>query len=703
MNRKHLIPDIREAIKTRDKPAVTMWNRMEGRPRHEDFSRALKVEVRDALWMLARQWQMGEFKGNDTGSPVLAKLHVTTSPLTKYQAGQHSAECIESEAPLESKVERRLLPLKLAGNKMALDLRLLMGRQWLKLVNEIGDYAQEYLRQYPIELPDQAHVRAHPEVWQTFAAVAGRCMDGGALYEYLTSAAGRHASDNVAISLAHKAAIDSAGDKYQSWYGSLFYQPLQSGADAWEPDRLEYQFKCSAPSDHGEKVLAADEYYHGHLDWYNLDIDSKTKGLDVSGEMTEPGSSPGTDTKTMIPSPVAFEGMPNSRWWAFEDRTTNFGDIKPDKTDLAKLMLIEFGLVYSNDWFVIPYTPPSSALRTGALVDIRGLMVTNVFDEHFWIEAAGRGTDDDWQRWSMFALSTKGQFGEKADTNLLLLPTVPKVQEGEPIEEVLLLRDEITNMVWGVERRVPLASGISKRGAEAARELVLFLQKPLIEEFERLQNAISELEKVPASERSQQQKDDLVRFVADLKKIQPPKPLTEEFERLQKRISELGSIPEIDRSPDQIRELVGKVEELKRIQLPVETPKIRYQVMNTVPEHWIPFIPVHLEGDNRQVQLQRAAMLRFLEWDPDHQHPKKVRPRTALLRQGLDQSPRQAYFIHEEEVPRAGVQVTQAFQRTRWHNGRTLVWLGIKKQVGRGEGASGLVFDQIIHVEQIKP
>ena len=30
---------------------------------------------------------------------------------------------------------------------------------------------------------------------------------------------------------------------------------------------------------------------------------------------------------------------------------------------------------------------------------------------------------------------------------------------------------------------------------------------------------------------------------------------------------------------------------------------VRYQVMNTVPENWIPFIPVHVPNNNRKIQL----------------------------------------------------------------------------------------------------
>ena len=55
------------ALRERRFPTVTVWNRLEGRPRTRDFDRALRAEVRDALWMLTRQWQLGEFRGDDAG------------------------------------------------------------------------------------------------------------------------------------------------------------------------------------------------------------------------------------------------------------------------------------------------------------------------------------------------------------------------------------------------------------------------------------------------------------------------------------------------------------------------------------------------------------------------------------------------------------------------------------------------------------
>jgi hypothetical protein len=58
---------------------------------------------------------------------------------------------------------------------------------------------------------------------------------------------------------------------------------------------------------------------------------------------------PADAPRTMIPVPVSFAGMPNTRWWAFEDSKTNFGDIDASTTDLPKLLFLEFALVYPND------------------------------------------------------------------------------------------------------------------------------------------------------------------------------------------------------------------------------------------------------------------------------------------------------------------------------------------------------------------
>jgi hypothetical protein len=75
-----------------------------------------------------------------------------------------------------------------------------------------------------------------------------------------------------------------------------------------------------------------------------------------------------------------------------------------------------------------------------------------------------------------------------------------------------------------------------------------------------------------------------------------------------------------------------------------------------------------------------------------------VRPRTSLLRVGLDQAAPAPYFLYEEEVPRSGSRVTQSWQRTRWRDGSVVLWLGARKGIGRPTASSGLAFDQAVDV-----
>ncbi|MGQ1785143.1 hypothetical protein [Saccharicrinis sp. GN24d3] len=600
-------------------PTVTLWNRLEGRPRAENFDRATKAQVRDALWMISKQWQMGEFIGDDAGSPILAKVHMETTRLTKYKGGNADAEEMENEIPLEVKVEHQPIAFQQGNAEISLDIRLLMGRQWMKWVSAIDtNYRQEYITQYGVhnnvqpdpETEADATICANRKSWQQFAAVTGRKMDGYKLYAYLKEDSTRGASDNIGLAdtPAKKDALDLLGLKFIAWYEKLYYQPNENRKnESWKPEYLEHQFAVSAPQKGEEKVLVADEYYHGHLDWYNLDIDQSQDGLETG---TSPVQVEDTVTHEFVPTSVTFGGMPHPRWWTFENWKTNLGFVNPDTTDLNKLLLLDFFLTYSNDWFIVPFTLP-----VGSLANIRGLTVTNVFGEKIWVEPAGQGDDEDWQRWNMYNQTIKGTDHVPADLGAVVLPVSRKVQEGKPLEEIFLLKDEIANMVWGVETVVPLPTGKGNRGKETGYEFKAKLQQLIGDEV-------------------------------------PPDTLVD------------------------------------------NNAKIRFRVVNSVPENWIPFVPVHVDGQMRKIKLQRAAMPRILE--NDDKVPKKVEPRTSLLREGLEKSPKETYSINMEEVRRSGMRIHKNFQRTRWYGGKVFNWVGIKKETGRGEGSSGLAFDQLI-------
>ena len=235
--------------------------------------------------------------------------------------------------------------------------------------------------------------------------------------------------------------------------------------------------------------------------------------------------------------------MPNTRWWAFEDGRTNFGDVDADTTDLAKLLFLEFGARLRQRLVPVPCDAAGGHARDGA----RDRGDQRVRRADSGSSPPAPGADDDWQRWSMFTARRRGR-GGRAGRHAACCSCRPcrRSQEGAPLEEVVLVRDEMANMVWGVERIVPLRHRRrASRGARGGRETRAYLARAA-------------------------------------------------------------------------RQRAG----CRR--RPAAAP-IRYQVMSTVPEHWIPFVPVHVRGRQREIQLQRAALPRILEGEP----PATTRSRRA--------------------------------------------------------------------------
>lgn len=595
------IEDLPRALASRALPTVGVWNRLEGRPRATDFDRALRAEVRDALWLLTRQWQLGEFRGEDAGSPVTAMYSVATAPLTRFRPGPHGAPVTDlpADRPVEAVAERRPVPFVFGTDPISYDLRLAIGRRWLKLIGAsppLRQFRDSYVERYPIAPPDptadaDTARAAHPEVLAYLQAVSGRRMDGYHLYRHLVD--GGLAADGIGAPGPLRAQLDALGPRLVAWFDGLIDQPAD--VSSWDVRRLEYHFSVAATDPTGgETVLTAPEHTGGELDWHAFSVDP-------AGPLGGTAPVPPPVNRTVFPAPVRFSGMPLPRWWSIEDGQTNFAAVRPDSTDIIRLIFLEFALVFSNDWYLLPCDLPA-----GGIAGVQGLAVTDVFGERRWITPAGAGADEDWQRWSVYTLDTLGEEPVPANTRLLLPATVPQVATGPALEEVCLIRDEDANLVWGIERTVRLGTGEGRRGSEVAAEIV-----------------------------------------AHRRRLFPPPD------------------PDDPRAP------------------------VAYQVMSTMPEHWIPFIPVHVPGDTRAVQLQRAALPSSVDGQP-------VRPRTALLREGLDATTPAAYFVNEEEVPQTGTTLTVAYHRTRWRDGRVAVWLAAGRGTGRGEGSSGLGFDLLV-------
>src|SRR5262245_15277705 len=85
-------------------PSITFWNRLEPRPRSGDLAEALAARVRDPAWFLTRQWQLGEFQGEDAGSPAYLRMHCELAPIFGWQAKGAAAAPIAAGTPIEAGV-----------------------------------------------------------------------------------------------------------------------------------------------------------------------------------------------------------------------------------------------------------------------------------------------------------------------------------------------------------------------------------------------------------------------------------------------------------------------------------------------------------------------------------------------------------------------------------------------------------------------
>jgi hypothetical protein len=569
--------------------SITIYHRLEPRARNGDPDVGLEARIADPLWMLGRQWQLGESRGEDAASPVSVRVRLRTSRLSRWQPGplvpaigppQLARDYDPSELPLEMLVEEEASaqPLTLraaagAGLRFADDLRAV----------GLAHLVSVYLERYPLQLPPEA-LAVDPAAPATLAVFGGRAPDGGRIAVDLARTLPNTLPTDPALTVADMATLLPIAIRWFAWFTAEVAPPVESGT--WLPERMEYRFSVAAPIDGGELALTANDYGGGGLDWYDLDpAPGATLGTS-GGEVSD-------IVRAVLPTPVTFPGMPAERWWQYEDASVDLGSMDAAPDDLARLLLVEFATVFGNDWFIVPVDLPfASVTRVGSVV------VTNTFGEQILIAPTDHAVQNG-GLWRMFDPAAPGGFGRPGvGVDALVLPPVLATHlEGAPLEEVLLLRDEMANMAWAVERVVEGPSGAS-----------------------------------------------LSR--------------TEQWHR---RIAEAAANQPAPSPP---------------------LAPLKYTVESTVPDHWIPLLPVQLDSTRRAVRLVRGAMLRYGDGDP-----VPVAPIGRLL------EPEQPLALFEEEVPRAGSRVTRVPVLARWLDGSTVHWIGRRKRTGRGEGSSGLRFD----------
>lgn len=414
-------------------PAITTWTRLEPKPRDASLQRSLQAQVRDAAWFLARQWQLGEFAGEDAGSPVNAAVSVSSQPLTSFQPGTDATATVayDPAIPLEVHVEREPVTLRL---RAAVQLGLWFERK-LRAVGVAATSIELFRTAFPIAAATTEDAVYDGLDGAAFRALAtGRVTNGSTLFLAATGASGAPAMPGIATS---DPVVAGAVTAFVAYRKSLFSEPQNDRA--WQPQELAYDFAVGSATPAGTTLLTSDGFGGGHLDWYDFDVAA-------AGTATSPPPAPSLSTSVayaFLPQHITFRGMPEARWWTFENGNTDFGALDTEPVDLAKMLVMEFALTYGNDWFIvgIPGT-------IGTLSTIDTLVVTDTFGRRTIIRSAEQTQVTSGQpTWSMFKLSGAGS----RSPFLLTPPTLDVTDDGPALESVDFLRDNMAAMAWAVE------------------------------------------------------------------------------------------------------------------------------------------------------------------------------------------------------------------------------------------------------------
>lgn len=419
---------------------LRVFARLEPRLREVDFDDALAARVHDPMFLLARQWQFGEFAGEDGGSAVFATLARAVTPLAPTP-DEPTVEALPYTFPLLHRVRLGRSLATRVDEELAGVAGYDPAQARALLSESFGP-----LDAAPTEPVAAARERAAPRQARVRAAVAGS-IDGVrafAAFRPGMAVADLPAAFISGIPPAHLAGYLTAFETYRAWFAATF----AADAGHWHGDHLEYQYAASA----GSANLDAREHTGARLDWYGADL---AAGAGAGGAV---------DVRTVIPDPAAFPGMPKPRWWQFEDAAVDLGRLRADTTDSARIVVSEFALLYGNNWFVVACRQPA-----GTLAELKGVVVTDVFGWRTLVSATPSATD--WTGWDLFGLAARGSGDavQELPQHLYLPGSLGHTIDGEPLESVVLVRDEGADLVWAVEQRAPDGLGGSRDGAEAAR------------------------------------------------------------------------------------------------------------------------------------------------------------------------------------------------------------------------------------------
>ncbi len=425
--------------------SITGWNRVEPHARDAAFKEGLEAPLYDPAWVLARQWQLGEFRGEDAGSAVATKVKIKAQPVTHYKPGPWSADAAVLPYDAQTHALETLVEAETAGEFGEIGWldRAEGGLTFLRLLaaQDLPDGRDIWITQFGFEpLAADVLARLDEDLRAEHLELRGTAPDAKRLHPYLADLV----VDAEDLPAGYATDIDKVKDAAREWLAQWeSLHPTALDGTAWVDRHMEYQFSLSVASDEDadRAILTAAEYHGGDLDWHAFDI--------IHGETLGDGSGVATLDISGIPSLIDYDGMPAPRWWEFEDARVALPQVAAAPDDLIKMVLLEFALVYGSDWLIIPLE-----LKSGGIYRVEEMQVIDSFGDAFNIDTI-TASDDPIQAWQVFHLADASESlaaNVSPDQQVLFLPpTMAGGLAGEARERVEYGRDEVANLALAVE------------------------------------------------------------------------------------------------------------------------------------------------------------------------------------------------------------------------------------------------------------
>lgn len=432
------------------------WTRLEPQGTAGDPRPGIEARVHDPLWFLARQWQLGEFEGEDAGTPLTVRVVTRTAAIDRWASGDAGPPREfgrNGQELLEPLVERE----PVAAGGPGLRPRAESAATLLAALEDagLGGHRASFVANCPLDLdpthyPDGANANLDPEWLRLTRLLRNRGMADGELVCRALEAAADLPPWLVPADAGERAALRDVLDEWRAWYRGEIAPPA-GGDSSWVGERLEYRFRAAA----GTRVFDAPAHGGGEIGWVSFDVAPATALPEPDGATPPPAEV--REVHALLASPLRYPGMPADRLWELEDARVNLGLVEAEPWDLARLLVAEFALTYGNDWLVVPVDVPYGSVTT-----VESVIYRTTFGEYFVVRPTNDVSPDG--RWRMFTITAPD--GTASD-GLLIPPGAVAVQDGPHVEEVLFVRDEMANLAWAVERAV---QGPSGQARDRARE-----------------------------------------------------------------------------------------------------------------------------------------------------------------------------------------------------------------------------------------